>query len=512
MMDLSQRVSGILLHPTSLPGPFGIGTLGAQAYQFVDFLVEAGQSIWQILPLGPVGFGASPYSSFCSVAGNPLLINLGKLVEQGDLRSRELAAPPRGRADRVDYATLEAWKMPVLERAARRFLESASPARRVSFERFCQQHADWIDAYSLFMALKEHFERKAAAEKRKHALWNSYWDHDIAMGLPEAIERWRGVLEERIALHRVLQFYFFEQWLQLRRYANQQGIAILGDMPIFVALDSVDVWQSPELFQLDARRKQTYVAGVPPDYFSATGQRWGNPLYDWDAMRATDYAWWVRRFRSLLELVDVVRIDHFRGFAACWSIPADEPTAMHGRWIEVPGMELFGILRRELGQLPLLAEDLGVITPDVEALRDHFAFPGMRVLQVGFENIEIGNIHLPEHHEENCVVYTGTHDNNTTLAWFHSLPEHKQQAIADYLGGELRRPAWELVQVAMASISRTAVIPMQDILELGESARMNRPSTTENNWQWRLTGDYAQGDLARRLGRLTAEHRRAVRW
>lgn len=513
MMTWSTRASGILLHPTSLPGPHGIGALGVQAHRFVDFLVEAGQSVWQILPLGPVGYGASPYSSFCSLAGNPLLISLGKLAEQGDLDTQALPASAVGDDHQlIDYGALTAWKYPRLEAAARRFLRQASPERRTAYEEFCHRHGSWLDAYGLFMAVKDHFDAQALATGHWGATWNRYWDKDIARREPAASERWRQRLSDRIELHRVFQYYFFEQWLALRRYANERGVAIIGDMPIFVALDSMDVWWSPQMFLLDHDRQETFVAGVPPDYFSETGQRWGNPLYNWDALRATDFEWWVQRFRCLLELVDVARIDHFRGFSACWTIPATEATAVNGRWVKVPGKTLFDTLRARLGQLPFLAEDLGVITPDVEELRDHFGFPGMRVLQVGFESIEIGNIHLPEYHVENSVVYTGTHDNDTTLGWYQSLPAHKQLAIADYLGGELQDPAWDLIRVAMASVARTAILPMQDVLRLGPSARMNKPATADGNWRWRLPPDYNRGNLARELAALTAEHQRDVRW
>ncbi len=512
-MELPPRASGILLHPSSLPGPYGIGTLGVQAYRFVDFLAEAGQALWQVLPLGPVGFGASPYSTFCSVAGNPLLISLGQLVEQGVLRSTDLPPfPVVVEPEYVDYTLLEAWKTPILERAAQRFLANATPQRIAAYEDFCAQHAIWIDAYGLFMAVKEFFERKAAAEGYWGATWNRYWDKDIALREPAAERRWRAKLADRIELQRVWQFFFFEQWSALRQYANGRGVAIVGDMPIFVALDSADVWYAPELFQLDDERQETLVAGVPPDYFSPTGQRWGNPLYNWDAMAKDDFAWWTFRFRCLLELVDIVRIDHFRGFAACWTIPATDETAINGQWIAVPGDDLFETLGTRLGRLPFLAEDLGVITPDVEELRDRFDFPGMRVLQVGFENIEIGNIHLPEYHVENSVVYTGTHDNNTTVGWYQGLPEQNKRAIAECLGSTMQDPAWELIRVAMASVARTAIIPMQDLLRLDGSARMNLPGTTGGNWRWRLDTDFDRGNLAHRLAQVTADHNRNDRW
>ena len=511
-MELPPRASGILLHPTSLPGPHGIGTLGDYAYQFIDFLVDAGQSLWQILPLGPVGFGASPYSSFCSVAGNPLLISLGQLTRNGDLQPSDLAPPFAPNAPAVDYDVLSAWKLPRLEKAARHLLQQGGGKRRDDFERFCSQHRFWLEDYALFMALKEYFDQRAAEEGYWGATWNTYWDEDIALRDEAVMERWRATLVQRIDMQRVWQFFFFEQWSALRRYANERGIAIVGDMPIFVALDSVDVWSAPELFQLDEHRREKLVAGVPPDYFSTTGQRWGNPLYDWDAMQASDFAWWIRRFHFLLELVDIVRIDHFRGFAACWTIPAQEETAVHGRWVKVPGQNLFETLRARLGKLPFLAEDLGVITPDVEELRDHFGFPGMRVLQVGFENIEIGNIHLPDHHVENSVVYTGTHDNNTTAGWYRTLPDHKRRAIADFLGIELRDPAWDMMRVALGSVARTAIIPMQDVLRLDSSARMNTPSTTHGNWRWRLSPNYTSPPLADELAQLTDLHNRSTRW
>ncbi len=511
-MELPPRASGILLHPTSLPGRHGIGTLGHHAFRFIDFLAAADQSLWQILPLGPVGFGASPYSSYCSVAGNPLLISLGQLVQVGDLRDDELAPPFAPEAEAVDYDVLTAWKIPRLEKAAEQFLKYGSPERREAYERFCHEQGEWLDDYALFMALKEHFDCRAAAEDYWGATWNTYWDQDIAFREPAAMQRWRQQLRQRIDVRRVWQFYFHEQWSALRDYAHDRGITIIGDMPIFVALDSVDVWSSPQLFQLDAQRREKLVAGVPPDYFSATGQRWGNPLYNWEALAASGFAWWIRRFRGLLQRVDIVRIDHFRGFEACWTIPAQEETAVHGRWVKVPGKTLFETLLQQLGKLPFLAEDLGVITPDVEELRDHFGFPGMRVMQVAFENIEIGNIHLPDYHLENSVVYSGTHDNNTTAGWYRLLPLHKQRAIADYLGHDLHDPAWDLLELAMSSVARTAIVPMQDVLRLDSWARMNTPSTVHGNWRWRLHPQYASPGLAEELALLTQQHNRSTRW
>ncbi|MHB8862003.1 MAG: 4-alpha-glucanotransferase [Pirellulaceae bacterium] len=508
-LELPERTSGILLHPTSLPGPNGIGSLGLASYRFVDFLVRAQQTLWQILPLSPPGFGHSPYSAYCSVAGNPMLISLNQLVHAGDLLNDETTGMAQADPSQVDYETVRDWKLPRLEQAARRFLRHASGERRQRFDEFCERHADWLDDYVLFMAIKEEFDRRAVAERVWGASWNTYWDKDIARREPSALERWQRKLEERLLMHRVWQYYFFEQWSALRQYANQRGIVLVGDMPIFVALDSSDVWVNPHLFTLDRHLQERLVAGVPPDYFSQTGQRWGNPLYDWDAMQAEGFAWWIRRFRALLELVDIVRIDHFRGFAACWAIPACERTAVHGQWMEVPGERLFNTLAGQIGQLPFLAEDLGVITPDVERLRDQFGFPGMKLLQVGLEDIEPDNWHLPEHHTYNSVVYPGTHDNNTTIGWYSALSAAKREAITRYLGASLQDPAWDLLRLCHKSPARAAVVPMQDLLRLGSEARMNTPATTTGNWRWRLTPNACTDRLVEELGELTCDHGRA---
>jgi 4-alpha-glucanotransferase len=458
--------------------------------------------------LGPAGFGNSPYSAFCSVAGNPLLVSLEQLVREGDLDPADVSDSPDSSSQFVDYETIIPWKLPLLDKSARRFLQSASADRKSRFEDFCRRHEEWIDDYALFMIVKDQFDRRAAEEQHWGATWNTYWDRDIATREPAALKRYRGRLAKQLDIQRVWQFYFFEQWTALRRYANERGILIVGDMPIFVALDSSDVWVDPQLFTLDRHFQEKLVAGVPPDYFSPTGQRWGNPLYDWKAMSASNFAWWVRRFRSLLELVDFVRIDHFRGFAACWAIPARERTAMNGRWTRVPGRALFGVLSDALGELPFLAEDLGVITPDVDALRDDLGFPGMKLLQVGLEDIEPKNVHLPEHHVENSVVYPGTHDNNTAVGWYSALSGAKKDAITDYMGTPLDDPGWDLMRIAMASRARASVIPMQDVLRLGSEARMNTPATTTGNWRWRLPRDYASDSLVVELAELTARHGR----
>jgi 4-alpha-glucanotransferase len=399
--------------------------------------------------------------------------------------------------------------MPRLERAARRFLQQASVARRQAFDEFCARHADWLDDYALFMALKEEFDRRAAAQRFWGASWNAYWDKEVAHREPAALERWRTQLGDRPQLQQVWQYYFFEQWTALREYANQRGVLLIGDMPIFVALDSADVWVRPELFRLDGQLREQLVAGVPPDYFSPTGQRWGNPLYNWTAMEADGFAWWRRRFQALLELVDIVRIDHFRGFAACWAIPADEPTAVHGQWVQVPGEALFQTLAAAFGRLPFLAEDLGLITPDVETLRDQMGFPGMKILQVGLEDIDSDNPHLPVNHVRNSVVYPGTHDNNTAVGWYNALTAAKQAAIAEYLGTPMLDPAWDMMRICHESCARAAVIPMQDVLRLGSEARMNTPGTHAGNWRWRMPPHYFTDHAIEMLAELTTDTGRA---
>ncbi|MCB0223011.1 MAG: 4-alpha-glucanotransferase [Anaerolineae bacterium] len=502
------RSSGILLHPTSLPGPHGIGDLGDAAYQFVDYLVEAKQTLWQVLPLGPTGYGDSPYASFSTFAGNPLLINLNKLVEQGDLTQEDIADVPDFPVDQVDFGWVIYWKIPLLEKAAKNFIEMADPARKSDFDAFCQEQDVWLDDYALFMAVKEHFDAKAKEEEVFGAMWSNYWDKDIALRQPAAIERWHKKEAEAIAIHKVLQYYFFQQWSQLRQYANDNGIKIIGDIPIFVAPDSVDVWANPSKFFLDDQGQPTVVAGVPPDYFSATGQLWGNPLYRWDAMAENGFQWWIDRIRSTLNVVDIIRIDHFRGFEAYWEIPADEETAINGQWIKAPGEELFNAVKQALGILPILAEDLGVITKEVEALRDEFNFPGMKVLQFAFDAKEAGslnaaNLFLPHNYGRNCVVYTGTHDNDTTTSWYQERTDEEKDLIRRYLGRPDDDIAWDFIRLALSSVARMAVIPMQDLFSLGSEARMNTPSVLGGNWSWRYREENLDEFTAIRLRDLT---------
>ena len=498
------RASGILLHPTSFPGPHGIGELGPEAYQFIDFLVETKQSLWQVLPLGPTGYGDSPYASFSSFAGNPLLISLDKLVEDGDLSAADVSDVPNFPIDNVDFGWVIYWKMPLLEKAASNFLTKASPARRVAFEEFCAEKASWLEDYALFMAVKTHFDQKAKDEDVFGAMWSNYWDKHIALHQTRAINRWRKDKAEGIAMQKVWQFYFYQQWTALRQYANQQGVKIIGDIPIFVAPDSVDVWANRELFHLDNEGQPTVVAGVPPDYFSESGQLWGNPLYHWIVMAGQGYRWWIERIRATLDMVDIIRIDHFRGFEAYWEIPANEKTAINGRWVKAPGQELFQTIEKALGELPILAEDLGVITPEVEALRDQFNFPGMKILQFAFDSKEAGglnatNAFLPHNHTPNSVVYTGTHDNDTTRGWYSQRTSEEQDLIRRYLARPDHDIVWDFIRLAMASVARFAIVPMQDVLNLDSDTRMNTPATLGGNWGWRYRpealNDWVSGRL-----------------
>lgn len=492
-MELT-RASGILLHPTSFPGPHGIGDLGEYAYRFIDFLVEAKQTLWQVLPLGPTGYGDSPYASFSSFAGNPYLINLDQLVEAGDLSPADLAETPDFPLDKVDYGRLIEWKVPLLEKAARNFLAHAGDGRRADFEAFCTAQAHWLDDYALFMAVKEHFDAKARAANVFGAMWSNYWDKDIALRRPEAEARWKKEKAEAIAIRKVWQYYFFRQWTALRQYANERGIKIIGDIPIFVAPDSVDVWANRDLFFLDEEGQPTVVAGVPPDYFSETGQLWGNPLYNWEVMAAQGYRWWINRIKATLQQVDIIRIDHFRGFEAYWEVPAGAKTAIKGRWVKAPGMELFQTVARALGELPILAEDLGVITPEVVALREHFGFPGMKILQFAFDAKEAGglnptNAFLPHNHTFRSVVYTGTHDNDTTRGWYRERTPEEKDLIRRYLARPDDDIVWDFIRMAMASVACYAIIPFQDVLNLDSDARMNTPAILGGNWAWRFRAE-----------------------
>lgn len=479
------RASGLLLHPSSLPGGHGIGDLGPEAYRFVDFLVEAGQGLWQVMPLGPPGFGASPYAARSAFAGNPLLVSLDRLVEQGLLTPEEVAAAPADDPERVDFPRVEAFKLARLRRAFHRLPGQGAAALAA----FRATHAGWLEDYALFMALRD---------AHGGAVWTA-WEPTLVRREPAALARARQELAGEIAFHAFVQWLFFEQWDALRRYAHARGVHIIGDLPIFVAHDSADVWAHQEIFDLDARGEPVTVAGVPPDAFSATGQRWGNPVYRWEVLRARGFDWWVARFRAMLATVDIVRIDHFRGFQAAWHIPAEEATAEHGTWVEVPGRELFAAVHAALAPFPVIAEDLGLITPEVHALRRELGFPGMKVLQFAFGG-DADNPYLPHNHEPHSAVYTGTHDNDTTVGWYAALDERTRDHVRRYLAVDGHDIAWDFIRAALASVARIAVIPVQDVLALGSEARMNEPGRPHGNWEWRL-----------RPGQLTAAHAARLR-
>ena len=488
------RRSGILLHPTSLPGPDGIGTLGRNALDFVDFLHGSGQTLWQILPLGPPGCGNSPYSCFSAFAGNPLLIDLEEIVAQGELEADELTRHPD--ADRIDFNSVSDYKLPLLKVAAQRFFASVDNPGMQEFWSYCDS-TFWLHDYALFMALKSCYKGKS---------WNR-WPEKIARRDPEACKTYSEKLGEDIGFQKYLQWQVSRQWQRVKSYANERGVLIVGDAPIFVAHDSADVWCNQQLFRLDPSGAPYVVAGVPPDYFSKTGQRWGNPLYDWEALARDNYGWWCARIRNDLSLYDILRIDHFRGFEACWEIPATEKTAVKGKWVKGPGARLFEALRGCVGQLPIIAEDLGVITHEVELLRDSFGFPGMRILQFAFDGGG-GNSYLPHNHVKNSVVYTGTHDNDTTRGWLDSLAEEKMRHICEYLHCSQEEAPAALLRIAMASVAQICVIPLQDVLQLDSSARMNVPGVADGNWGWRVQSGYAQKPLMDRLRKLSSLYNR----
>lgn len=501
---LQTRCSGVLMHPTSLPGKYGIGDLGQEAYRFVDFLEGARQSLWQVLPLGPTGYGDSPYASFSSHAGNPLLIDLETLADEGDLAD-ELASVPLLPDERVDFGAVIPVKMGLLQAAARRFRASGSHERQVAFEQFCADKAHWLDDYALFMALKG---------AHGGAMWNT-WELDLVQRKPEALARWRQELADPVHMFKYAQFQFYRQWTALRRYANERGIRIIGDVPIFVAPDSADAWAAPEILYLDDRGQMTVVAGVPPDYFSPTGQRWGNPLYRWDVLAANGYRWWIERIQSVLELVDVLRIDHFRGFQDYWEIPASEPTAVRGRWLPGPADRVFDALQGVLGQeLPIIAEDLGMITDEVHALRKRVGLPGMKVLHFAFGG-DPEHEYLPHNYGPDYVVYLGTHDNDTTLGWYGSRGPEELSFVRRYLGHSAGSGdagiVEALIRLAFMSVANLAVVTVQDLLHLGTEARMNTPGTSGNNWQWRYLTGALNDDVAEWLGGLTETYGRLWR-
>lgn len=501
------RASGILLHPTSLPSRFGIGDLGPEAYRFVDFLADAGQRIWQVLPLGPTGYGDSPYQLFSAFAGNPLLISLDRLAEEGLISNDELARMPAFPADHVDYGSVIRSKMLLLRNAYERFEDEG---RRRDFEAFRNENAAWLDDYALFMALK--------LAHGGEAVW-SRWQPEIVRREPEALERWKRELAEEIEALAFAQFLFFRQWQELHDYARKRDIQIMGDLPIYVAHDSADVWAHPDLFQLDAKGDPAVMSGVPPDYFSATGQLWGNPIYRWDNMAESGFRWWIDRVRAALDLVDIVRVDHFRGLEAYWEVPAGETTARKGRWVKGPGPALFEALEAALGELPIVAENLGVITPEVEAIRTQFGFPGMAILQFAFGKDPQAPDFKPHNYPRDRVAYTGTHDNDTTVGWWTSEGasdstrteediRKEREFTRKYLATDGREINCVFIRTLMASVANTVLFPLQDVLGLGSEARMNTPAVPSGNWRWRYRAEMLTDEIAERLKELVTTYDR----
>lgn len=470
------RSAGILLHPTSLPGPDGIGDLGPEAYHWVNFLAESGCSLWQILPLGPTGYGDSPYQCFSAFAGNPFLVSPAMLLDDGMLTSVDLADRPLFPPDRVDFGPVIQWKLTLLDRAFKRFKRSTSQKRRADFEEFQAANTAWLPDFALFMAIKE---------SQGGVSWEN-WPAPLRKRELDALETFSMENADSIERHIFRQFLFFNQWNALHKYTNDKGIQIIGDVPIFVAYDSADAWSHPDLFFFDSEGKPTFVAGVPPDYFSSTGQLWGNPLYRWDFHKLTGFAWWIERVKSALSVVDIIRLDHFRGFAAYWEVKYGEATAENGKWVRGPGEVLFEAVRDTLGSLPIIAEDLGEITPDVIVMRDVLGLPGMKILQFAFA-ADPEDLFLPHNYVRNCVAYTGTHDNDTSLGWYTSSPENERDLVRRYLarsGGDI---AWDMIRAVWSSIAVYALAPLQDFLGLGTGARMNYPGRASGNWTWRFS-------------------------
>ena len=504
----ASRASGILLHPTSLPGPGGIGDLGPEAHRFLERIAASGQSIWQVLPVGPTGYGNSPYQSTSAFAGNPLLISPRSLHEEGllpaDAKERVESA---GTGTRVDYPGVIAAREQALREAHELFSrgQGAEPEqRRARFDRFREEHRHWLGDYALYSAIRESQQGRSWVE----------WPPELALREKDALERARGALGDSIRFAEHTQFFFFEQWQRLRTHAHERRIRMLGDVPIFVAADSADVWAHREIFDLDEAGRPRVVAGVPPDYFSANGQLWGNPLFKWDELGARGFDWWIERMKHALRLSDVVRIDHFRGFEAYWEIPANEKTAIPGRWVKGPGRTLFDALVAALGVLPIVAEDLGEITDEVHALRDALGFPGMRVLQFGFSENSREALHAPHNFERHCVAYTGTHDNDTTVGWFHGGPASstrtaeeaasERNRVLRYVGTDGHEIHWDLIRVLLMSVAQTAIVPMQDVLGLGSEARMNTPGRNGGNWEWRMVDGPDVDGALQRLSEMTA--------
>jgi len=494
---LTDRASGILLHPTSLPGAFGAGDFGSDAYKFVDWLVSAGQTYWQILPLGETGPGNSPYMSCSAFAGSILLIDLAELSSHGWLSSEDLTPHPDFRPDRVDFTLLRLFRMERLRRAAREFFASSHDDMHRDYTEFCIAETEWLADYAIFMTLPE-------LENCRE--W-SCWPIDLAHREPQALQLIEKNYSDEVGFWKFCQWCFDRQWSNLRLYANERGVHVIGDVPIFVAYQSADVWSHQELFELDENCRPTVVAGVPPDYFSETGQLWGNPLYRWDVHEKTGYAWWIARLRHALQLADLVRIDHFRGFVAYWEVPSDAPNAMNGEWIAGPGEKLFEAFTKAFPHLPIIAEDLGLITPDVLELRDKFNLPGMRILQFAFADGD-DNLFLPHQYVPNTIAYTGTHDNDTTIGWWSTAPDHVKAFARQYLDSDGHEIVWDMMHALSDSVANIVIFPMQDVLGLSGEHRMNFPSHPTGNWEWRFSWDQIHPSLTQSLAKMALKHGR----
>jgi len=492
-LDTNQRQAGVLCHPTSFPSPYGIGDLGDGAYKFIDFLEGAGQSIWQVLPIGPTGYGDSPYQSFSSFAGQPLMISPKKLYEMGLLSLEDLNDIRPWDPSAIDYGPVINYKLQLLKNSFKLFDKSKDETIKKDYKAFCSREKKWLTDYALFMASKDHHEG---------VVWTE-WAKEIAFPTEESKKKWARKLAKSVKYYKFLQFIFYKQWFEIKTYANSKGISIVGDTPIFVAFDSTDVWANKELFYLDSKGYPTVVAGVPPDYFSATGQLWGNPLYKWEAHEADGFKWWINKVEGSLKIVDILRIDHFRGFEAYWAVKYGSENAIKGQWMKAPGMALFKAIQEALGtDIPIIAEDLGVITPEVEELRDTYQLPGMKILQFGFEGVE-ENGFLPHHFVPNSVCYTGTHDNDTTLSWFNTITPEAQDKIRRYLNTDANSIVWDMIRACWGSVSRMAVVPIQDVMYLDGDARMNTPGIAAGNWQWRYTEDMLSQGIMEHLRYIT---------
>ncbi len=498
---IHERKAGILLHPSSLPNNYGIGTFGPEAYAFVDFLKKAGQNIWQILPLGPTGPGDSPYQCYSAYALDPVLIDLTHFVKKGLMDDSDLKEAELLNTGRVDYAFVNGSRCNIFKKAHDAFEISASPEDKTAYNNFISKQSHWLDDYALFMAIK--LEMKGLP-------WYE-WPDEIRLNEANSLAKYKELLAHKIKYHKFLQFVANCQWLDLRSYANENNIEVIGDIPLYVSFDSSDAWANPEVFMLDNDLNPELVAGVPPDFFSETGQLWGNVLFNWDYLKQTEFDWWIKRISYNIELADIIRIDHFRGLLAFWAVPFEEKTAINGRWIDAPGEEMFEKLTEKLGKLPIIAEDLGVITPDVDALRIKYNLPGMKILQFGFDEGDY-NAFLPHFYDPNSVVYTGTHDNDTVMGWYNQLDDKIKLKLHKYAGSIGNAPHWLMIRLAWASVSKMAIVPLQDVMGLDTNSRMNTPGTLINNWQWRyhesqLLEEYASTlfELSKLYGRIKPE-------